>query len=570
MKRKALIIPLVMCLLASSLTGCGMSKEEEQVVAMLQNGNPDIVNQSKIVNPYALINSFNTDVDRAVSIFNAQRLAILVYPNEIQQGNIIIPNSDGTQTTKNCLYVKFDEGDYLVEEKAIADYNTKHPSRTSLVCSIDEEYYNMLNYANGTENGTYVENYYLVGSLSSVVGNKQYNLFMNDCKLLPASRLYAVETPETTVQQSQTLDVSSSETITFTLTNQYYGYLDYNKDGFTDVLNVNYQNASTTSSFDKLVNSGILKKITADLNPVAQAIYNDQKIGVKFPYPQVIVGADLVQSAGLDGTDINILRVKLEGKNKTELKYEDNKATMDNAIPMLLKNPLTMESQEALISIGKDGISPFTIKLLDGTEEPSQNSSRVLLNNLEIDALGNITGDIYIKTENPFSHYYKGKLRIVDEKTIEEVVDDTDDIETHNFYDVETFELTDEFKTSTKGFKLKKDIAVAKEKKIFVSYKMDPKKGYLSTGKGTTKDELSVPVIKCNTGDYLNIFSMEKDKDGQYWLDAEYVYKDASDKSYRETVYIPILFNNSVVNSDRQVQIYGTGLTLDDLLYYGE
>lgn len=563
MKKKALIIPLALLLLSVSISGCGMSKEEEQVIDMVQNGNPEAVRQSKIINPYALINSFNTDVDRAVSIFNAQRLAIKINPNQVLQGNIIIPNSDGTQTTRNCLYVKFDEDGYILDDNERNKYDTEHPSRTALVCSIDEDYASMLNYAYGTENGTYVNSFYLVGSLSSVVGNEQYNLFMNDCALLPAGDLWAVEVPQDSVQQSQTLDVSSSETITFVLTNKYYGTIDYNKDGFADVLNISYQNPQTSSSFDKIINSGILKKITADLHPILQAGYNETGTAAQFAYPLNILGSQLLISSGLDGTDINVLVTTLEGKNKTDINYMNDKAKYDDAIPELKENPLLMETQQSLLSIGKDSVNPFTIKLLDGTEDTTLNSKRVLLNNLDIDPLGNITGDIYIKTANPFEHYYRGAFRIVDEKTIEEVpIEDV-----HNFYDVEEFELTDEFKTSTKGFKLKKDLAVATEKKVFVSYKLDAKNSELNTGKGTTKDELTVSVIRCNTGDYLNIFSMEQDKDGQYWLDAEYIYGADSKK---KTVYIPIQFNRTVVNEDKNVQILGTGYTLDDLLYFGD
>ncbi len=562
MKKKILFLPLLLLLSASTLTGCGMSKEEAQIQEMVNGGNSDVILQSKIINPYALINSFNTDVDRAVSIFNAQRLAIYITPDQVLQGNIIIPNSDGTQETRNCLYVMYDEAGYIDKDNEYKEYVEKNPSRTSLVCSIDEDYYGMLDYANGTENGTYVEGYYLVGSLSSVVGNKQYNLFMNDCALVPAPNMYAVEVPDTSVQEAQTLDVSSSETITFTLTNKYYGSYDFDRDGYSDVLNIQYQNPTTSSSFDKIINSGIIKKIAADLNPVLQVAYGDYGKTSKFSYPVQILQSDLIPSSALDGTDVYVLDTVIEGKNKTDLNYTDNKDIYEDMIPNLVENPICMDTQESLLSIGKDSVTPFTVKLLDGTEDTTLNSSRILFNNLKIDALGNITGGIYIKTQNPFEHYYQGAFRIVDEKTIEEV--EIDDV--HNFYDVETFELTDNFKTSTKGFKLRQDLMAATDKKVFVSYKLNSKNGELTTGTGKTKDELNVSVVKCNTGDYLNIFSLEKDSNGQYWLDAEYQYGD----NRKKTVYIPVIFNNSIVNSERNVQVYGTGKTLDDLLYFGD
>lgn len=561
MKKKIfLILPLLICSIL--LTSCGIPKEEKEIQEMVSNTNSDIIIQSKIVNPYALINSFNTDLDRALSNFNAKRIAIKISPSNILKGTLVIPNSDGTQSKEECLYVQFDESGWIKDEKELNNYKELNPSRTSLICSINKEDYSLLNYTNQTEYGTVVNTYYLVGSLSAVVGNEKYNLFAKDCRLIPAPTSYPINVPaEPEVSLSKTLDVSSSEDITYTSTNSYIGNYDYNFDGLTDVLNIAYQNAKPSSGFEKIVFNGIIKKITTDLSSIVKVNYNDIGYSFKIPYPTEISNPSLIESSSLNGDDIFVLEFATTGKDKTNINYYDNKDMFNEMLPELVSNPLYMESQNILLSIGKDAIKPFTIKLLDGTETSSLVSSRVLFKSINIDGLGNITGDIYVKTDLPCTHYYKTQFRIVDGYTMEEVGSDI-----HDFYDYKYFEDYDIFQVSKAGYKLKKDIAVALEKKIFVSYKLDSKSGKdLTTGKGTTKNEDTVNVIKCSTGDYINFLSVEK-IDDQYWLNAEYLYGEGQKK----TVFIPLQISTNIVSPDKNIQILGTSYKLDDLFYFGE
>ena len=56
----------------------------------------------------------------------------------------------------------------------------------------------------------------------------------------------------------------------------------------------------------------------------------------------------------MDGTDVYVLDTVIEGKNKTDLNYTDNKDIYEDMIPNLVENPICMDTQEALLSIGKD------------------------------------------------------------------------------------------------------------------------------------------------------------------------------------------------------------------------
>lgn len=560
LKKKNLLI-LLFIFVSIFLTSCGMSKEEKEVEKLVET-NSEIIMQSKIVNPFALINSFNTDLDRALVNFNAQRIAIKVYPNEILQGTLVIPNSDGTQTKEECLYVQFDEAGWITDEKQLAAYKELNPSRTSLVCSINKEDYGLLNYTNPTEYGTQVTTYYLVGNLSAVVGNEKYNLFAKDCRLIPAPTTYPINVPvDPEISVSKTLDVSSSEDITYTGTTVYLGQNDYNNDGLADVLNIAYQNAEPSSGFEKIIYNGIIKKITTDLSSVVKVNFDEIGCNFKVNYPVTVDYPNLIPSSALDGSDVYVLDFLADGKDKSAIDYFNNKALFEEMLPTLVANPLYMESQNILLSVGATAIQPFTVKLLDGTETTTLLSDRVTFKSLTIDGLGNITGDIYVKSNLPCTHYYKSQFRIVDSFTIEEVKSDL-----HDFYDYKFFEDYDIFQVATDGYKLKKDIAVALDKKVFVSYKLDSKTSKdLITGKGTTKTEDTVNIIKCNTGEYINFLSVEKVED-QYWLNAEYLYGDGQKK----TCYIPLEIGTDIVSPDKNIQILGTSYKLDDLFYFGE
>ena len=72
----------------------------EQIKAYATAPYHNIIRQSRIVSPYAVINSFTRDFNETAVEFNDVMLAVEIKIEDIQQGRLYIDNGDGTFTLK--------------------------------------------------------------------------------------------------------------------------------------------------------------------------------------------------------------------------------------------------------------------------------------------------------------------------------------------------------------------------------------------------------------------------------------------------------------------------------------
>ena len=557
MKNKKIKLLGLLLFLTMALTGCGESAktDEEKIVETLSNGYPETVQISQLVQPKAIINAFNYDFDRAVELYNDKLIGFKISASELQQGNLIVPTENANENTeRESLYIQYieDDGD------GKNNNNEEMSDKTTLVATIRDEDNYLVPYIINEEAGTgLISEFFVLGKISSVVGDTKYNLFMYDCQMVPVNPIAPVDVLPTESSVKSVLDTVSSEKIDLNTTLYKEGTTDFNKDGTADVLTVATTNTTPLSSFDKLIYNGIVKKISVNLASQATIMIDnfETPFNVLLPYPEQIKEVIFKPVAGIDGNPCSLIDINCLGQDKKDILYEENKEIFNEMIPALKENAIAIESKHVLCTASSNGPSNITFKLVDGTEVSSIDNNRVFIKSFEITDYGKITGEIYVKALKPFEHYYQTSFQLLSNSTAEEVP-----LDTHEFYESELFENTDEFNYSEDGQKLKHEFVVSTEPKIFTSYTESDKNNSNSiakNGTGITSDgECKVLIIP--TGEYISFQGIELSEDGQNSF-----IRGTYDK---KSVYIPIDKAELITSSDN-IQVLGTTYKLKDLFF---
>ena len=542
MKKKILFSVLILSLL---ITGCSKS-EKEKLEEQISSGYSEVILNSKIVNPQGVINSFNEDIDKALEYFNGEILSIKISPTEITEGSFIFPNEKGESIVIDGLYSRFAE-------------DTKSETKTSLICSIRPDDYNLIQYGlDGTydENGNLVsaptvDSFYLVGSIYSAVGSGKYNILMKDCLLVPVKNISMIDVPNMLEESSEIVDFVSGENINVIDRKYYWGTFDLNEDGLTDVLNINTQSLKPVSSFEKITQSNILDNLSLELKSSFQVVSNDKSSGFSLPYPLLFNDLDIKTSSSFDGSNLLIANINILGKSKKEIDYANKKTEIDKVFSDLSMNDFYLENQDYLFSIHKNHIGPFNIKMASGEETTSIGSDKIFIRNYELDPYGNITGKVYAKAIYPFEHYYSTNLKIITPSIINEFP-----VEDRVFYDIETFKTTGEFGDNKTYLTLKEDLVIGNKTKKIINYTITSRPDSIKqSGTGTAEDGSTVNIIKLKKGDTLIIKKMIKEED-TYWFVI---------KSEHFEGYIPISFDKDITAKDSKIEILGTNYEFNDV-----
>lgn len=526
-------------------------KIENYVENLTKNEYIDEIKNSDIVSPYALINAFNVNYDLALSLYDKKKLAIPVNINELKSGKMIFTDKDNKQTIIDGNYAFFTE---KIDEK-LDKQKKEEIDRTNLVCAINQKdsLYIPYGISSGIDEETkqpippLVSNYFVVGNIESVTGDKKYNILIKDARLIPATTYKALEPIAMEEKENVVLDIDSGENISEKVKKYYWNDIDFDLNGICDKFVIQTNEYNPSSSFDKLVFNKIFNKIKTPLQSVIQFVYNDKNLKINFNFPLKINSIDLVKTTAFDGSYINLFKFELLGKNKTEINYKENSKEIDNTFSNLSQNPFYLENQYYLCQGNKNGINSFKIKLLDGRETESINSDMIYMKNIDIDELGNITGDIYVKAIYPFDYYYKTSLRIMSSNVIMEIPNDN-----YIFYDIDNFYENGTFKTSydLKEYKFnsKIDLPIATDKKIFNKYEITSlNSNPINTGYGISeKDNKKINIFK-TLNQKFSIIKIEKDEINDfYWV---YIGNE------KLKGYIPVNLNNYITYKDTDINI---------------
>ena len=557
MKNKMYIklLGLILCTsMLLPLTGCGKDVkspqeiEYEQVAALTQSEYLSQIRESRIVSPYAIINSFTKDFNEAANVYNNVVLAVEVTPDDITQGKMFIDDTDIV------------EGYYAYYQEGFEDEEEEH-NRTSLVISINKDYERYIQYGQPTtiemekEDGTtyteevpgVVSKYFLVGKISKVVGDRnsvedKINIIIQDALLIPATTYAPYDLTQlglsseviengTLVVSDEVLDTSSGEGITQSTHEFYFGDNDYDENGFSDVLRIRYDEFSTTSTLAKILNSNIYKKIKTPINGYIQILFNDNNDtanAFNIPFPMKLNTLISGKCNAFDGSFVKYVKIDLDGYTKPDLFKEgiDNE-TLANNFDEIKEKEFLLEGKSLLFCVTKEKSMDITVDMLDGSVENLSTPTHLWLKVPEIKMSGKIDGEVYNVTNFPFKMIYNPELRFYDDHSVKEMVANE-----YEFYDYDSYvedgnlikvsELSDNFNLYSV-----KNICVSSTKNLLENVEVDSISNGVEVGTGYyyNVDENGKKTLdKCDvfyTGNKkfkITTLSQDEHEKGLFWL----------------------------------------------------
>lgn len=573
------ILALLLCIFSViSLTACGgeetpeltpEQKMEMQLAQIVASPYVEAIKQSRIVSPYAVINSFNKDLNESMTVFNNVTLAVEIKGEDILNGRMFVEDTD-----INGFYCFFTEG--------FEDENIEN-NRTNFVISIDSQDEYLIPYgldstvekqvtdANGNvqtiiETKTkIIEKYFLVGKINKVVGDQitgdeKTNIVMLNARLVPATTYseLVLENPQT-LGQDEILDSNSGESIKQTTHRYNFGKYDYDEDGLCDQLIVQIDEYTPESSFDKLIRSDILSKIKTPISTYVQALYgSDDKLGTfKINYPLKLNTLAAGECTSFDGSYINYLKITLDGVSRKEISF-DNVVTSDVLIknfPDLKENSFYLDDKDVFYSIDKYGTKDTVINLLNGKTDSASNPTKVWLKNTKVLMSGKIEGDSYISTNYPFNLIYKPELYFYSDGFIKE-----GEADKYVFYSLSEYEkngnLTEVSRLQDYHFISNTNVYVSQEKYILENVELTSGNSTIETGVGyyyvnvNGNKELKKTNVFYTGNQKFKFCSIEKDstQDDLYWLE---VISEKGNKGY-----IPVKMTGAWTNPNTQYEFY--------------
>lgn len=570
-------ILMITCLsLMLSLSSCGedeieeeMSQEQREYLAMLNiAASPyvDAIRQSRIVSPYAVINSFTKDFNEAARCFNDVMLAVEVTIQDIKNGKLFIGGDDDSSkgTVIDGYYTFFEEG--FVDE-------AEEKCRTSLVISIANSDIGYLKYGSPIieqiqmEDGSIVQNYiadtaitkyFLLGKINKVVGDRssnedKINIIMENARLVPATTYIPLFTLAQEASQQKVyenvavLDTNSGENISQKVFTFHFGQSDLDEDGFCDDLTIQYDEFYTSSDFTKLINSNIYSKIKTPIDSYVQILFNANNAtanAFNIPFPLKLSTLASGQCTGFNGTYVDYVKIDVLGSTtKDFLKNSISRESLLKNFEEYETSDFMFESKSLIFGISREKADDIKVALLDGTEENLSTPKRLWLKNPSIKMNGLISGDVYYKATYPFILIYKPELRFYDDTNVIEL-----EANSYIFYDYETYIKTGDLieKKNIKDsydFVSNKNIYISTQKHLLENIEMKgsytANSSEVGTGYYYTTNSYGEKILaNCDvfyTGvQRFNIVSLSKDEENDdiYWLEVK------SEQS--KTGYIPI------------------------------
>lgn len=545
---------------------------EMQLTNIVSSPYVEAIRQSRIVSPYAVINSFNKDLNECMAVYNNVMLAVEVKGTDILNGRMFVDDTD-----INGYYCFFTEG--------FEDENIEQ-NRTNFVISIDAQDEYLIPYGMDStiqrevtdENGNVqiiteqkpkiIEKYFLVGKINKIVGDQitgdeKINIVMSNARLVPATTYQelVVENSENLIED-EILDSNSGESIVQTTFKYKFGKYDYDEDGFCDELIVQVDEYEPESSFDKLIRSDILSKIKTPISTYVQAIYgSDDKLGTfKINYPLKLNTLAMGECTSFDGSYVNYLKLNLLGWSKHELVFDNfvNRLALIENFPELEENLFYLEGKDVFYSVDEFGVKDTVINLLNGETDSASNPKKVWLKDTNVLMSGKINGNNCILTNYPFELIYKPELYFYSDGYIKE-----GEADKYIFYDVNNYITNGNFLEVSRGedfqFVSNTNIYVSQEKCILESVELTSGSNALvETGKGyyylfnnnTGNKEIKTTNVFYTGNQSFKFCSLEKDKDinDLYWLEV------LSDKGYKG--FIPVKMTGIWTNPNTQYEFY--------------